>query len=140
MEQFYTGHHRPPHTPPTKPPSTGGQGGGGTGQGQGGGGGGHMNQGQQSAYDLMVGLLESYGFTNFGEIGKVIRKAILDGITNADELTLLVQNTNEWKQRFAGNELLRQSGQSVLSVAEYLATERGYAQVFKQAGMPQASC
>lgn len=106
------------------------------GSGGGGGNGGGMNDNQQSAFDLFMSIMESYGFTDVGEIAKVVKKAILDGITDSAQLDLMVRDTSEWHKRFAGNDLLTQSGGNALSVAEYLSVETSMAQVMKQAGLP----
>lgn len=53
-----------------------------------------------------------------------------------ETITSLLQETPEYKKRFAGNELRRKKGLAVLSPAEYLSTEAAYKQVMSQAGMP----
>ena len=53
-----------------------------------------------------------------------------------DTVTVLLQETKEYKTRFAGNEARRKKGMAVLSPAEYLATESAYRQIMSQAGMP----
>lgn len=122
-------------------PPTGGGGGGGSTPGSGGGGGSTPGGTgplpvafSQSAYDLMAGLLQQYGL---GSLAGRLRQLISDGITDQASLTLALQDTNEWRQRFSGNEALRQQGLPVLTVAEYLATERSYAQIMKNFGLPQ---
>lgn len=101
----------------------------------GGGGGGGVTPGafNQGAFDLMMALLKEYGLDSLaGEL----RKLILNGTTDQASLTLALQDTQEWKRRFAGNELLRRNGLPVLSVAEYLSVERSYAQILKNFGLP----
>lgn len=88
----------------------------------------------QSAFSLMRGFLKQYGLDSL--TGR-LQGLIQSGITDQATLTLELQESPEWKTRFSGNELLRQNGQSVLSVAEYLATERSYAQIMKNFGLPQ---
>lgn len=89
---------------------------------------------QQSAFDVMTDILNQY---NLGTLGDVLRGLILDGVTDQATLQLRLQDTSEWKTRFAGNEQLRQRGLPVLSVGEYLSVERSYAQVLKNYGLPQ---
>ena len=89
---------------------------------------------QQGAFDLMKATLNEYGL---GSLTDVLRGLILDGTTEASQLQLALQDTQEWKVRFAGNEKLRQSGLPVLSVAEYLSVERSYSQIMKNYGLPQ---
>lgn len=123
-----------PHGPGTpRPPVHPGNGGG---NGNGGGGGG-LNHNQQNAFDYFMSVLQSYGLDGFSEIAKVVRKAIIDGITDPNQLDLLVRNTDAWHQRFAGNDILTQNGGNALSVAEYLSTETAYRQIMSQAGLPK---
>lgn len=88
----------------------------------------------QGAFDTMMLLLEQYGL---GSLAGTLQQLILDGITDQASLMLALQQTPEWKQRFAGNEMLAQNGVPVLSVAEYLAVERSYAQIMKNYGLPE---
>lgn len=88
---------------------------------------------QQSAFDYMSSLLANYGL---GDLAGTLKTLILNGTTDPDELQLQLQQTDAWKTRFAGNEMLRQKGLPVLSVADYLSTERSYAQVMKNYGLP----
>lgn len=53
-----------------------------------------------------------------------------------DETMLKLQETSEWKTRFAGNEVRKQKGLNVLSPAEYLSREDSYAQQMRQYGLP----
>lgn len=101
------------------------------------GGGGGLSNHQQNAFDYFMAILKSYGLDGFGEIAKVVRKAIIDGITDPSQLDLLVRDTSAWHQRFAGNDLLTNSGGNALSVAEYLSVENSMRQVMSQAGLPQ---
>lgn len=90
-------------------------------------------QEQQSAWAYMQQLLDQYGL---GSLGSVVQNLISGGMTDAAQLQLELQNTNEWKTRFAGNEALRAAGLPVMSVAEYLSVERSYAQIMKNYGLP----
>jgi hypothetical protein len=106
----------------------------------GGQGGGHkpgLNNDQQNAFDYFMAILQSYGLSGFKEIAQVVRKAIIDGVTDPSQLDLMVRNTDAWHQRFAGNDLLVSNGGNALSVAEYLSTENSYRQIMSQAGLPQ---
>lgn len=89
---------------------------------------------QQTAFDIMENLLEQYHLT---ALSGTLKNIILSGITDQAEISLQLQQTNAWKQRFAGNEELRRKGLPVLSVAEYLSVEQSYAQVMKNYGLPQ---
>jgi len=92
-----------------------------------------LTQTQQSAFDLMLATLQSYGL---GSLGSVLKDLIVGGDTDPSVLQLKLQDTQEWKTRFAGNEMLRQSGLPVLSVGEYLSVERSYGQVLRNYGLP----
>jgi hypothetical protein len=89
---------------------------------------------QQSAFDILNGMLTQYGL---GSLTGSLRDIILTGITDQNQISLQLQGTQEWKTRFAGNELLRQAGLPVLDVAQYLSVEQSYAQVLKNYGLPQ---
>lgn len=89
---------------------------------------------QQSAFDILNQMLGNYGL---GSLSGTLRDIILSGITDQNEISLKLQSTNEWKTRFAGNEMLRQAGLPVLDVAQYLSVEQSYAQVLKNYGLPQ---
>lgn len=91
------------------------------------------NSTQQSAYDQLYSLLGEFGLTS---LAGTVKQLLLDGVTDSASIQLTLQGTNEWKQRFAGNEMLKQKGLGVLSPAEYLAVERSYAQVMKNYGLP----
>ena len=93
-----------------------------------------MPEGGESAFAYLKQQLDGYGL---GSLSNVLRQLILDGTTDANQLSLALQSTNEWKQRFAGNEALRQQGLPVLSIGEYISAERSYAQALKQYGLPQ---
>lgn len=87
---------------------------------------------QQSAWAYMQQLLDQVGL---GSLGTVVQNLISQGMTDANQLQLALQDTAEWKARFAGNEALKTKGQT-MSVAEYLSTERSYAQIMKNYGLP----
>lgn len=88
----------------------------------------------QSAFAQLATLLEQYGLSS---LQAFLKDLILQGNTDSASLMLALQQTNEWKTRFAGNEMLRQQGLGVLSPAEYLALERSYAQIMRNYGLPQ---
>lgn len=87
---------------------------------------------QQSASALLRDMLTQWGI---GELYKDAFSLIKQGL---DENAVLIQlqNTDAYKKRFAGNELRRKAGLSVLSPAEYVATETSYKDVLRQNGLP----
>lgn len=88
---------------------------------------------RESAFTQLKTWLDQYGL---GSLSGKLQEMITAGQTDAATLQLELQETNEWKQRFKGNEILRQKGLGVLSPAEYLNLERSYASVMRQFGMP----
>lgn len=86
----------------------------------------------RDAASALIQLFRQYGLESLAP--KII-SYVRDGY-GADTISLLLQDTPEWKQRFAGNEARRKAGLPVLSPSEYLATERSYRQVMEQFGMP----
>lgn len=55
----------------------------------------------------------------------------------ADLISMLLQDTPEYKQRFAANTARTKAGLPVLSPAEYLSTEGAYRQILQDAGLPK---
>ena len=94
------------------------------------------NQRQRNAFDTFIGILEQYGFSGNREIAKEVRKMILDGVTDFQQIELGLRDTKAWKERFAGNESRLKNGLNALSVSEYLSTEKSYADIMHQAGLP----
>jgi hypothetical protein len=92
-----------------------------------------LTESQQSAFDILNNMLSTYGL---GSLTGVLKNILLQGITDQNEISLKLQATDQWKQRFAGNEMLRQKGLPVLDVAQYLSVEQSYAQVLKNYGLP----
>lgn len=86
----------------------------------------------RDAFVALETLFNSYGL---GSLVQNIFNFIKDGYSQ-DTITLLLQQTPEYQQRFAGNAIRQKNGLSVLSPAEYLATEASYYQVVKAAGLP----
>lgn len=88
---------------------------------------------QRDAYAAISGLFKSYGLESLsGKIFDFVKKGY-----SADTISVLLQETKEYKARFAGNELRRKQGLPVLSPGEYLATEASYKQIMQSAGMPK---
>lgn len=77
-------------------------------------------------------VFNSYGL---GTLAPKIREFVQQGFT-PDTVTLKLQDTPEYQQRFAGNTARKKAGLPVLSPAEYLATETAYKQAMRTAGLP----
>lgn len=77
-------------------------------------------------------------FTSYGlkDLAPLIVNYLKEGYS-PDTVSILLQNSPEYKQRFAGNDARLKAGLPVLSPAEYLATERAYGQVLQKYGLPQ---
>lgn len=87
---------------------------------------------QRDAYLALKALFDSYGL---GTLAPKILEYVQQGY-GADTISILLQRTDEYKKRFAGNEARRAAGMQVLSPAEYLATEQAYRQIMRNAGLP----
>lgn len=86
----------------------------------------------RDAFVALNSLFASYGL---GTLAPKIFSYIQNGYS-ADTIALLLQETAEYKTRFAGNELRKKAGLAVLSPADYLATEASYRQIMASAGLP----
>lgn len=86
----------------------------------------------RDAFVALNTLFTSYGL---GSLAPKIYSYIQNGYS-ADTISLLLQDTAEFKQRFAGNEIRRKAGLPVLSPADYLSTEASYRQIMASAGLP----
>jgi hypothetical protein len=87
---------------------------------------------QRDAYLAITNLFKSYGLES-------LASKIYDYVKNGysgDTISILLQDTPEYKTRFAGNEARKAAGLPVLSPGEYLATEASYRQIMESAGLP----
>ncbi|HEY6021954.1 MAG TPA: hypothetical protein VIY48_19455, partial [Candidatus Paceibacterota bacterium] len=86
----------------------------------------------RDAYAAISTLFKSYGLESLA--GKVY-EFVKNGYS-PDTVSILLQDTPEYKERFAGNEIRKKAGLPVLSAGEYLATEASYRQIMQSAGLP----
>lgn len=91
------------------------------------------NADQRNAYETLKRIFESYGL---GSLSSKILDYVQQGY-GPDTISLMLQDTPEYKTRFAGNESRRKNNLGVLSPAEYLSLEKTYRQVLESAGMPK---
>jgi hypothetical protein len=100
---------------------------------------------RQNVFDSVKSLFESYGVLKKDASGNydATSKALADTIqqlatsgAGADTISLQLQQSDAYKQRFAGNEARKAAGLNVLSPAEYIATENAYQSVLRAAGVP----
>lgn len=87
----------------------------------------------RDAYAALRSLFNQFGL---GSLAPKIYEYAKNGY-GADTISLLLQDTKEYKQRFAGNEIRSKAGLPVLSPAEYLSTEQSYRQILQDAGLPK---
>ena len=87
---------------------------------------------QRDADARLQQLLDSFGL---GTLKSKVMAYLQEGM-GEDSIMLQLQTTNEWKQRFAANEVRRKNGLPVLTPAEYISTERTYRQILQEAGVP----
>jgi hypothetical protein len=83
-----------------------------------------------SAWATLKAEFDKY---NLGSLADVVKVLILDGAA-ADEVTLKLRATPEYKKRFAGNEARRVAGLNVYDEGTYLALENSYAEIFTAYG------
>lgn len=77
-------------------------------------------------------LFKSYGLESLApQIVKMIQRGY-----SSDTIAIELQQTKEYKTRFAGNDARLKAGLPVLSPAEYIATEDSYRQIMQAAGLP----
>lgn len=86
---------------------------------------------ERDAYAALKTLFNSYGL---GSLAPTILKYLQNGF-GADTITVLLQQTPEYKARFAGNDVRKANGLAVLTPAEYLSTEASYKQLLRTAGV-----
>lgn len=86
--------------------------------------------------DAFMALNSLFGQYNLQSLAGKIYDYVKNGYS-ADTISILLQDTDEYKKRFAANEQRRKAGISVLSPAEYLSIENSYRQLFRQSGLPE---
>lgn len=87
---------------------------------------------QRNAYEALNNLFTGYGLQTLApKIFDYIQKGY-----SADTISILLQDTSEYKERFKGNELRKQRGLPVLAPNEYLSVESSYRQLMRTAGLP----
>lgn len=87
----------------------------------------------RDAYASLRSLFNQFGL---GSLAPKIYEFAKQGY-GADVISLLLQDTKEYKERFQANDLRAKKGMAVLNPAEYLATEQSYRQILQDAGLPK---
>ena len=91
-----------------------------------------LDNNQRNAYVAIQNMLKQFGLES---LAPKILSYVKQGYSS-DTISVQLQETKEWKQRFAANEVRVKKGLPVLSPQEYIATERAYRQIMQNAGVP----
>jgi hypothetical protein len=86
--------------------------------------------------DAFARLRATFAGYNLGSLADRIAEYIYQGYSE-DTVSLLLQDSPEYKQRFAANEARVKAGLPVLSPKEYLATESTYRTILRNSGLPK---
>ncbi|MGV9850425.1 hypothetical protein ACWDWU_16895 [Streptomyces sp. NPDC003442] len=86
--------------------------------------------------DAYLALKSLFGTYGLGSLAGKIFDYVKQGY-GADTIGLLLQDTKEYKERFAANEVRAKAGLPVLSPADYLSAESSYRQILSAAGLPK---
>lgn len=86
--------------------------------------------------DAYLALKSLFGQYGLGSLAGKIYDFVKQGY-GADTIGLLLQDTKEYKTRFAANETRAKNGLAVLNPADYLSTEAAYRQILSSSGLPK---
>ena len=89
---------------------------------------------RQSAYDILLSEFTRYGLQALVE---PLKGFIISGSSPA-ELTIQLQNSKAYQDRFKANEQRIAKGLSALSPAEYIAVEDQYQNIMRNYGLPES--
>ena len=89
---------------------------------------------RQSAYDILLSEFSRYGLQTLVE---PLKKFVISGASPA-ELTIQLQNSKEYQDRFKANEQRIAKGLAALSPAEYIAVEDQYQNIMRNYGLPES--
>lgn len=87
---------------------------------------------QQSAFDIINDQLHQWGL---GQLAGTAANLIKQGL-DANAVTIELQNSPAYQQRFSANADRIKKGLPALTPAQYVATEQSYKQVLSQYGLP----
>ncbi len=87
----------------------------------------------RDAYASLKSLFNQFGL---GSLAPKIYEYAKQGY-GADVISLMLQDTKEYRERFSANEVRAKNGMGVLTPAEYLQTEQAYRQILSSAGLPK---
>lgn len=87
----------------------------------------------RDAFLALETVFKQYGLESLaGKIYNYVKNGY-----SSDTISILLQDTKEYKQRFAANDLRVKAGLPVLSPADYINTENAYRQLMRQSGLPE---
>lgn len=92
-----------------------------------------LDPNQRNAYTAVTDMLKEFGLES---LAPKILGYVQQGY-DSNTIGYELQQTAEWKTRFAANEVRKKKGLPVLSPQEYIATERSYRQIMSSAGVPK---
>lgn len=87
---------------------------------------------EQNAFEAVYATLQTFGLESLANTLYQYSVQNFDGPT----VSYLIQQTNEWKTRFAGNEMLKKQGLAPLQPDQYLSVEQQYQNALTAAGIP----
>lgn len=94
---------------------------------------GKLKGSERDAASALITLFSQYGLQT---LGSRIIDMVKQGFS-ADTMTVMLEETPEYKKRFAANDARVKLGLAKLSPKEYIDTERAYRAVMTQSGMPK---
>lgn len=92
-------------------------------------------EGEQDGPTRVAAMLAPYGLEGMAPRAWTYFQTIAGSPTAEDEFVYWLREQPEYKQRFAGMEALRKKGRAI-SEGEYIAIEKQYVSLFRQAGLP----
>jgi hypothetical protein len=92
------------------------------------------NEDRRSANQIIEDTLRIYGLQS---LTTFVNNMVFDeDILDQNILFGRIRETDQYKQRFSGNEARRRAGLNTLSEPEYLSQENRYRQLFRNSGLP----
>lgn len=86
----------------------------------------------KDAFLALESVFKDYGLQSLaGKIYDYVKNGY-----SSDTISILLQDTKEYKDRFAANDARIKAGLPVLSPADYINTENAYRQLLRQSGLP----
>jgi hypothetical protein len=92
-----------------------------------------MAETTQGIYDEIYAQLQTYGLESLAS--RLTQLITEYGVDMKETIKSQLRQTEEYKQRFAGNDARRAAGRQVLSESEYLYNERAYTETLKAYNM-----